>query len=441
MEEPNLTRLFTPQSPTTRQTTRALQEMSNGRRTSGLFNLRDIGNNLDQTNNQTTGRQTQMNGTNSPSALRDTNTPRQRDTPPVLRDTTTPRQRDTTPTLRDANSLRQRDTPPVLRDNNQRDTATTPILRDTTPLLPDNFPVLRDNNISGTDSILSTHTPSPDEAVIQARGRRQIPLTYSPDVTPLRQQMQRNKLAAVQQNPTSRLSLPNIRISPRKRLNLTDTPPSPQLYVLPTQISGISPLAKKLKIESDGVDPAVAVRGLAHSQLVSLISDIIKMNPKIRDDVASLLPAPDLTAMEEPLNIHKKNIFKSLPNTRLESKTDSMAYNRVATHLSAFRKVVNEGVKRLQSGEQWTALLDYTIIAWGYVQSTPVWDNPSHNGTRKHCFKTLASAALTALKAGKFTVTQLKEVHGKFIKLTPKTSELEVCIKHMEALIQNNLEE
>ena len=34
------------------------------------------------------------------------------------------------------------------------------------------------------------------------------------------------------------------------------------------------------------------------------------MNPKIRDDVASLLPAPDLTAMEEPLNTHKKNIFK-----------------------------------------------------------------------------------------------------------------------------------
>ena len=33
-----------------------------------------------------------------------------------------------------------------------------------------------------------------------------------------------------------------------------------------------------------------------------------------------------------------------------------------------FRKVVSEGVKRLQSGEQWNALLDYTIIAWGYVQ-------------------------------------------------------------------------
>ena len=30
-------------------------------------------------------------------------------------------------------------------------------------------------------------------------------------------------------------------------------------------------------------------------------------------------------------------IFQSLPNTRLESKTDSMAYNRAVTHLTAFR--------------------------------------------------------------------------------------------------------
>jgi len=382
-----LIRLFTPLSPTTRQTTRALQEMT-GRRTSALFNLRDIGNNLiEQTNNQhpqplTNGRQQLLTATT-------VNTPQQM--------------------LRDA-------------------------ARDT--------PVLRDNNVSGAGSFLSTHTPSPDEAVIQARGKRQIPLIYSPDITPLRQQMQRNKLAAVQQSQNSRLSLPNIRISPRKRLNLTDTPPSPQMYVIPPEIAGISPLAKKLRLEEErGVDPTIAVRGLAHSQLVNLITDIIKMNPKIRDDVVNLLPEPDLISMEEALNSSKKNIFKSLPNTRLESKTDSMAYNRVATHLSAFRKVVSEGVKRLQSGEQWTALLDYTIIAWGYVQATPVWDNPAHNSTRKTCFKNLACAALTALKTGRFTVQQLKQVRVKFDKLAPKTSELEVCIKHMDDLIENNTEE
>jgi hypothetical protein len=29
---------------------------------------------------------------------------------------------------------------------------------------------------------------------------------------------------------------------------------------------------------------------------------------------------------------------------------------------------VVEGMKRLQEGEQWSALIDYTIIAAGYVQ-------------------------------------------------------------------------
>ena len=43
----------------------------------------------------------------------------------------------------------------------------------------------------------------------------------------------------------------------------------------------------------------------------------------------------------------KRNIFKSLPNSRLESKSDSMAYNRVSTHLAAFKKAVVDQVRPL----------------------------------------------------------------------------------------------
>ena len=55
------------------------------------------------------------------------------------------------------------------------------------------------------------------------------------------------------QSTNSRLSLPNIRISPRKRLNLTDTPPSPQMYVIPPDIAGISPLAKKVNMNVESI--------------------------------------------------------------------------------------------------------------------------------------------------------------------------------------------
>jgi len=30
--------------------------------------------------------------------------------------------------------------------------------------------------------------------------------------------------------------------------------------------------------------------------------------------------------------------------------------------------VLSEGVKQLLAGEQWIALVEYTIMAWGYVQ-------------------------------------------------------------------------
>jgi len=365
-DEPGLFRLFSPLSPTTRQTTRALQEFGD-RRLSGMFNLREMGNNLNHT----------ATGNNE-----------------------------------DTQGLRQNGGTP---------------------------PILRDHNISGSERLLSGHTPSPDEAVIQARGRRQVPLIFSPDVTPLRQQMQRSKLATVQ-GGNSRLSLPNIRLSPRKRLTLSDTPPSPQMYVLPPDLATVvSPLAKRLKLDDEGersgVDPAVAVKGLAHSQLVTLVSDILKMHPELRDDVAQLLPAPDLQQLEEKLLQHKKNIYKALPNTRLESKTDSMAFNRVSVHLANFRRVVSEGVKSLQSGEQWSALIDYAIIAWTYVQGTPVWDNPSHNSTRRACFKSLAASTLTALKSGSFSSEQLAKIREKLVKIAPKSTELDVCVKHLDSLL------
>ncbi|XP_023333508.1 uncharacterized protein LOC111705248 [Eurytemora carolleeae] len=367
MDEPGLFRLFSPQSPTTRQTTRTLQDL-NERRVSGIFNLREMGNNL----------------------------------------------------------LQNQDNQ-VLRPNPNH--THTP-------------PILRDNNVSGSENRLQDgHTPSPDEAVIQARGRRQVPLTFSPDVTPLRQQMQRAKLSNIQ-GANSRLSLPNIRLSPRKRLTLSDNPPSPQMYVLPPDITPISPLAKRIRLDDDSVvDPSVSVQGLSRPQLVQLVQDILRVNPDIRECVTHLLPTPDISVLEEQLNLHKKNIYKSLPNSRLESKTDSMAFNRVGVHLTSFRRVLSEGVKQLLAGEQWIALVEYTIMAWGYVQATPVWDNPSHNGTRKACFKTLASACLNALKYGNFSAVQRHEIREKLKKISPLSTELDVCLKHLGSLDKAGAEE
>ena len=306
------------------------------------------------------------------------------------------------------------------------------------------------------DSFGSGLGSSPDEAVIQARGRRQVPLTFSPDLanTPLRQQMQRAKLAAMSQQggagagagAGSRLMLPlsHTRTSPRKRLTLSDTPPphpAPsstscinQVFTPSPDKLKISPLNKKVRVDPvlAATNPGTAIKGLSHGQLVGLVSSLLHTHPELVAEVHQLLPAPDLGPLEERLSYLKKNIYKALPSTRLESKTDSMAYNRVSLHLTTFKKAVLDSMRGLLEAEQWLALVDYTVLAWGYVSATPVWENPAHNNTRRTCFKSLAASAMTALNKGSFTRDQVEDIKKKMLKLREGSDEINICIKHIE---------
>ena len=65
--------------------------------------------------------------------------------------------------------------------------------------------------------------------------------------------------------------------------------------------------------------------------------------------------------LEETLNYLKKNIYKALPSTRLESKTDSMAYNRVSVHLVAFKKGLVDGLRTLLDSHHWIPAIDYVV--------------------------------------------------------------------------------
>ena len=96
----------------------------------------------------------------------------------------------------------------------------------------------------------------------------------------------------------------------------------------------------------------------------------------------------------------KRNIFKSLPSSRLCKKTDSVAYSRASIHLAEMKTLITKQSTKLNDGMHWDALIDYSIIAWNYVRSTPIWDNNSHNTTRKQCFKLLANNVLNSLKNG-----------------------------------------
>lgn len=243
---------------------------------------------------------------------------------------------------------------------------------------------------------LDTPSPSPDEMAILARGRRRIPLTYSPDLctsTPLARHQARARLG-------TRLLLPNNhpRTSPRKRLTLSDSPPGAPCSPSPDKTHlQHSPLAKRLCL-GHAAELVTAARGLTQQQLVTLLSSLLERHPELAPEVLTTLPLPDLTAMEESLNYHKRNIYKALPSTRLESKTDSMAYNRVSVHLVTFKKAVSDGLRMLLESQHWLSAIDFTVLAWAHVKSTPLWSNPSHNTVRRTCFKLLATGCMRSLR-------------------------------------------
>jgi len=302
--------------------------------------------------------------------------------------------------------------------------------------------------------------PSPDEAVIMARGRRLVPITFSPDirVSPARTRTTAtSNLATVM---SSRLMLPVTRSSPRKRLRLQDSPPERQtplpiissLYSPSPDKQRRSPVAKRLRLSptsqqptSSSVRPDVAIKALSHAQLTSLVTSLLTRHPDLTTEVNRLIPTPDLSHHEDNLNFLKKNIYKALPSSRLlDSKNDSFAYNRVSVHLLAFKKTLSDGLKSLVESQQWTSVVDYVTMAWAFVRSTPVWNNPCHNTIRRTCFKSLSLACLKALKEGNLCSDpeDSKRILNKLDRMKVDSDEILICRKYVEFMASsrnNNL--
>ena len=229
------------------------------------------------------------------------------------------------------------------------------------------------------------------------------------------------------------------RSTPRKRLMLSDPK---EMICSPdkakTRATG-SPNAKKTRLERTGLRSfsgplQAALKGLSQEQLIDVIQHLVDNHPDLENEMKDSLPAPDLRPLEEQLNYLKKNIFKSLPNSRLTSKTDSPAYSRAATHVTAFKKCVLEQGRTLLDSQHWDAVVDYVLMAWSYVRATPLWDNPPHNAARRQCFKSLASQCMTALKKGIWSAEQIDGMKEKLEGFVADSEDIHSCLKHLESV-------
>lgn len=178
-------------------------------------------------------------------------------------------------------------------------------------------------------------TPSPDELIIRGRGRRSLPLEWSP--IPIESPIKRSEKTPIKRSPGKGMIV--LRSSPRKRLQLTDTPPR-DLMESRRMMMQMSPIVKKCRslTVSPQSPPEVAIKGLSQNQLVDVLSHVLDRHPELKDEISGILPQPDIRLMEEKLNQQKKSIFKALPISRLTSKTDSPAFNKASPHLLNFKK-------------------------------------------------------------------------------------------------------
>lgn len=142
--------------------------------------------------------------------------------------------------------------------------------------------------------------------------------------------------------------------------------------------------------------------------------------------------------MELQLGHLKKNIFRSLPSSRLVKKNDSVAFARASLHLVAFKTAIVEQLAQLHDSKHYDALLDYVSMAWAYVRSTPIWENHSHNAVRRHCFKNLAYHGKLALQHGGLLLGEerLRNFEGRLKDLQTDCDLLSSCAAHLDYLIK-----
>lgn len=298
--------------------------------------------------------------------------------------------------------------------------------------------------------------------IIRQRGRRRS-ITWSPDKIP----PSTAAMLSILRTPTKSTSTMTLRSSPRKRLHLDGGGggASPSVLMSPqsngyqsprkpartmSQIATTTPQfytpqTKRLRIidspfaqQNEKTPLANILKGLSHAQLIDVIQEIINNEPDIEKKIRTNLPIPDIQPMEEQLTQLKKNIFRSLPSSRLVKNTDSVGYTRAATHLSTFRKTVIQNGQNLNESENWDALLDYCLMAWPIVRATPIWDNKTHNSIRRGCFKQLSYHCLCALKAAGIALGEqrLKNLLSQMASMKADCDDIASCEPHLESLLE-----
>ncbi|XP_012056781.1 PREDICTED: uncharacterized protein LOC105619874 [Atta cephalotes] len=279
---------------------------------------------------------------------------------------------------------------------------------------------------------------SPDELVIQKRGRRKS-IVWSPDVDTNK----RRSLFSLSSRDRTPVKNPStsktvLRDAAKKRLSLIDTRqssftiPENKKTSLPSRMS--LDAANSSRVRSND-NLANGLRGLSHEQLVQMIMQLVyaqdegtlRENEKLRNILSKNMPIADIQPLMEKLIVLRQNIYASL--VLVSNLTDDSTYSRAYIHLDAFQKTLNDQGRILQESQHWISLMRYALEAWKITRELPEWENQSSRSITRKCFKNLSQFCTEAIRRGNFETSVLNIYIESLKTIAAECEDFQICLQ------------
>ncbi|XP_070530258.1 uncharacterized protein [Cardiocondyla obscurior] len=279
---------------------------------------------------------------------------------------------------------------------------------------------------------------SPDELVIQKRGRRRS-IVWSPDLDSYKRRSLLS-LSSRDHTPVKSPSTSNVVLrDARKRLSLIDTRQSSFV----TSENKKTPLSSPISLNDANVSReqpsnnlATTLRCLSHEQLVQLIMDLVYTqdndvlceNEKLCNILFKKMPIADIKPLIEKLLTLRQHIYASLVNLT----DDGSTCNRACIHLDTFHKTLIDQGKIFQESQHWISLMHYVFEAWKITRDLPEWKNQGFHNISQKCFKSLSQFCTEALRRGSFETSAL-EIYIESLKtMAAECEEFQICLQVAE---------
>ncbi|ORX85611.1 Cut8-domain-containing protein [Anaeromyces robustus] len=154
---------------------------------------------------------------------------------------------------------------------------------------------------------------------------------------------------------------------------------------------------RKLKPKIESI-----LHSLEKDQIIDILSNLLDKNPKLNQDILSLIPRPTLKSVTNQLQAVEKKLNNSFPYTKWGADRSDYSFNRVKPNLMELLDLTINYLKYFTNTENYGEELEreYPVVSMGYLEYAtqlalrlPVWNQNYHNEiTRELLLKKIGEA-------------------------------------------------